>query len=242
MIKHEKTKKLTKAGQKAEAHKFRLQGLSLKPTSLQAKKADKSTANKKQSDKKQRKQQGKKQEIKQGKQQGNKQGIKQGIKQGQKKSASSSSSALKRQKWIKISPYGVVAGMIPSVSAVLFKGKHEEERFVVWLSELKSRIAVEQNLNQEKIFDFAHKIFSRNNCLPKQCLFVHSSQGRSRVLLYFENSKDHMGFYADEVVCFCMMSNCQFFCTEEFLKQASNEEIPQQFRKEALSEKPLYLN
>ena len=222
MIKNEKTKKLTKAGQKAEAYKFRLQGLSLKSTSLQAKKADKSTANKKQATKKQSDK-------------------KQRIKQRRKKSASSSS-ALKRQKWIKISPYGVVAGMIPSVSAVLFKGKHEEERFVVWLSELKSRIAVEQNLNQEKIFDFAHKIFSRNNCLPKQCLFVHSSQGRSRVLLYFENSKDHMDFYADEVVCFCMMSNCQFFCTEEFLKQASQEEIPQQFRKEDLSEKPLYLN
>ena len=148
----------------------------------------------------------------------------------------------KKTKWIEIIPYGIVGGMIPEASTMLFKKKEGEGRFMVWFSELQSRIAIEQNLNKEKVFDFVHKILKANNSLPKSCFFIKTEQGRDLVQLSFNNSTKLLKFYADEVISFCMMNNCRFFCLPEFFKQ-SREEVPPRFRKkQSLSEKPLYLN
>ena len=147
----------------------------------------------------------------------------------------------KKQKWIEIIPYGIVGGMIPDASTMLFKKKKGEGRFVVWFSELQSRIAIEQNLNKEKVFNFVQKILQMNNSLPKHCFFIKTEQGRDVVKLSFNNSLKPIQFYADEVICFCMMNNCRFFCTAEFFTQ-SRRDVPKRFRKQALIEKPLYLN
>ena len=146
-----------------------------------------------------------------------------------------------KKQWIEIVPYGIVGGMIPEASTMLFKKKAGEERFVVWFSELQSRIAIDQNLNKEKVFGFVQQILKANNSLPKYCFFVRTEQGRDVVKLSFNNSLKPLTFYADEVICFCMMNNCRFFCTAEFFKQARGE-IPKRFRKQALDDKPLYLN
>lgn len=147
----------------------------------------------------------------------------------------------KKKKWIEIVPYGIVGGMIPEASTVLFKRKKGEGRFVVWFSELQSRIAIEQNLNKEKVFSFVQKIMKANNCLPKYCFFIETEQGRDVVQLSFNNSCKPLQFYADEVISFCMMNNCRFFCTDIFFRQ-SRGEIPKRFRKQALDNKPMYLN
>lgn len=148
----------------------------------------------------------------------------------------------KNQKWIEIIPYGIVGGMIPDASTMLFKKKRGEGRFVVWFSELQSRIAIDQSLNKEKVFAFVQKILKANRCLPKHCFFTHTEQGRDVVQLSFESPTKPQKFYADEVIAFCMMNNCRFFCTSEFFKKQSRSEIPKRFRKESLGNKPLYLH
>ena len=147
-----------------------------------------------------------------------------------------------RNKWIEVIPYGIVGGMIPSASTMLFKRKNGEDRFVVWFSELQSRIAIEQNLNKEKVFSFVQKILKASGCIPKYCFFVKKEQGRDIVKLSFNNSLKPLEFYADEVISFCMINNCRFFCAPEFFQQ-QNEEIPKRFRKTSLINKtPMYLN
>ena len=149
--------------------------------------------------------------------------------------------AKENKKWIEVIPYGLVGGMIPEASTMLFKKKEGLGRFAVWLSELQSRMAIEQNLNKEKVFDFAHKILKAGGNLPKECFFLKHEGGRERVRLSFNGCLKPLDFYADEVICFCMMSRCRFFCLPEFFKRPKNG-IPSRFRKKALSEKPLYLN
>ena len=147
----------------------------------------------------------------------------------------------KEPKWIEIIPYGIIGGMVPDASTMLFKKKKGEGRFVVWFSELQSRIAIDQNLNKEKVYSFVQKILKANNSLPKDCFFIKTEQGRDVVQLSFNNSLKPLQFYADEVVSFCMMNNCRFFCTSDFFKQSQGE-IPKRFRKQALNDRPLYLN
>lgn len=146
------------------------------------------------------------------------------------------------KKWIEVIPYGIVGGMIPAASTMLFKRKNGEDRFVIWFSELQSRIAIEQNLNKEKVFSFIQKILKASGCTPKHCFFIRKEQGRDIVRLSFKNSLKPLEFYADEVISFCMINNCRFFCTSEFFQQ-HNGEIPKRFRKNSLvSKTPMYLN
>ena len=118
---------------------------------------------------------------------------------------------MRKKNGFEVVPYGIVGGMIPEASTMLFKKKSGEGRFVVWFSELQSRIAIDQNLNKERVFSFVHKILKANNCMPKYCFFVESEQGREVVQIAFNKLKNPLRFYADEVISFCMMSNCRFF-------------------------------
>ena len=148
----------------------------------------------------------------------------------------------KKSQWIEVIPYGIVGGMIPSASTMLFKRKNGEERFVVWFSELQSRIAIEQNLNKEKVFSFVQKILKASGSTPTRCFFIKKEQGRDIVKLSFNSSIKPLEFYADEVISFCMINNCRFFCVPNFFQQHS-EEIPKRFQKTALlSKTPMYLN
>ena len=147
-----------------------------------------------------------------------------------------------KKKWIEVIPYGIVGGMIPDASTMIFKKKGGEGRFVVWFSELQSRIAIDQNLNKEKVFAFVQKILKASNSLPKYCFFVKTEQGRDVVQLSFNHSLKPLQFYADEVISFCMMNDCRFFCTAEFFKQQTRGEIPKRFRRQSLGNRPLYLN
>ena len=146
------------------------------------------------------------------------------------------------KKWIEIIPYGIVGGMIPKASTMLFKSKKGEDRFVVWFSELQSRIAIEQNLNKEKVFSFVQKILKSGGITPKYCFFIKKEQGRDIVKISFGKSIKPLEFYADEVISFCMINHCRFFCTKEFFAQ-STEEIPKRFKNVSIMSKtPLYLN
>ena len=147
-----------------------------------------------------------------------------------------------RIKWVEIIPYGIIGGMIPSASTMLFKSKKGEERFAVWFSELQSRIAISQNLHKEKVFNFVQKILEVSGNTPKYCFFIRRDQGRDRVKLSFSGSLKPMEFYADEVISFCMMNQCRFFCTPDFFKNHTGE-IPKRFKNVSLLNKaPVYLN
>ena len=133
----------------------------------------------------------------------------------------------KKTKWIEIIPYGIVGGMIPEASTMLFKKKDGEGRFAVWFSELQSRIAIDQNLNKEKVFDFAQKILKANNSLPKNCFFIKTEEERDVVRLSFNNSIKPLQFYADEVISFCMMKQLPLFLHSGFLQTAVPRGNPQ---------------
>ena len=147
-----------------------------------------------------------------------------------------------KQKWIEITPYGIVGGMIAEASTMLFKRKKGEGHFLVWFSELQSRIAIDQNLNKERVFDFVIKILSSKNMLPERCYFTHKEQGRDVVKVFFENMKEPMKFYADEILSFCMITSCRFFSSPEFFENKSHGEVPKRFRKLPLGSKPTHLH
>ena len=148
----------------------------------------------------------------------------------------------KKEKWLEVTPCGIVAGMIPEASTMLFKRKEGEGHFAVWLSELQSRITIDQSLNKEQPFGFVQKIFQQNKIEIKNCFFVKAEQGRDTVVLTFkEKSMKPMQAYADEVLSFCILSKCKFFCTKSFLEQPRRE-LPKRFRHKVLEKKPVYLN
>ncbi len=148
---------------------------------------------------------------------------------------------VKKQDWLEIIPYGIIGGMIPEASTMLFKRKQGEGRFVVWLSELQSRIAIDQNLNKEQPFHFVQKILKKNKSNPKNCFFIKTDQGRDIVVVTFKGSLRPIRFYADEIISFCILNKCRFFCTKDFFKQ-SRRELPNRFKQKILEQKPMYLN
>ena len=146
------------------------------------------------------------------------------------------------KKWIEIIPYGIIGGMIPSASTMLFKSKKGEDRFAVWFSELQSRIAINQNLHKEKVFAFVQKILSASGITLKYCFFIRREQGRDIVRLSFSGNLKPLEFYADEVVSFCIVNQCRFFCSQDFFNHHTGE-IPKRFRNISLLNKaPMYLN
>ena len=147
----------------------------------------------------------------------------------------------KTVKWIEVIPYGIVGGMVPGASAMLFKKKKGADRFSIWLTELQSRIAVDQSLNKEQPFFFVQKILKDEGCTPKDCFFLGSKNDRDMALLTFHGKKKSLEFFADEVISFCILSGCRFFCTKAYL-ESSRHEIPSRFKGEVLEKRPHYLN
>jgi len=71
---------------------------------------------------------------------------------------------------------------------------------------------------------------------------MRSEQGRDIVRLSFNGGLKPIEFYADEVVSFCMMNHCRFFCRPDFFKNHTGE-IPKRFKNVSLLNKaPVYLN
>ena len=144
-------------------------------------------------------------------------------------------------KWIQIAPYGIVGGMIPGASTLMFKRKNKKGHFSVWLSELQSRMTVEQSLNKEQPFHFVQKILKATKNIPKRCYFLERREDRDIVVVTFSGSIKSIRFYADEVISFCILNHCQFFCTEEFFKKPSRE-LPQRFKNQLSHKRPDLLN
>ena len=147
----------------------------------------------------------------------------------------------KTVKWIEVIPYGIVGGMVPGASAMLFKKKKGVDRFSIWLTELQSRIAVDQSLNKEQPFSFVQKILKDEGRAPEGCFFLGSKNDRDMALLTFHGKKKSLEFFADEIISFCILSGCRFFCTKDYL-EGSRHEIPRRFKGEILEKRPHYLN
>lgn len=151
----------------------------------------------------------------------------------------------KQTRWIEVVPYGIVGGMVAEASSMVFRQKAGVGRFSVWLSELQSRMAVSQSLNQEQPFDFVQKILKANKILPRNCFFVETKDDRDIVVVTFSEGQSEirkaLKFYADEVISFCISNNCRFFCTKEFLNE-SRRGLPRRFQQKVMEKKPFYLN
>lgn len=146
------------------------------------------------------------------------------------------------RKWISVVPYGIIGGMIPGASTIMFKKKQGKGHFSIWLSDLQSRIAVEQSLNKERPFHFVQKILSATKNKPKKCYFLERKNDRDIVLISFEGNIKNIKFYADEIIAFCILNHCEFFCSKEFFL-TPNKELPQRFKTQMSSDKrPALLN
>ena len=164
------------------------------------------------------------------------------VQPGRKKRAAENVFLDKGRKWLEVAPYGIIGGMIPEASAMLFRGKNGEGQFMVWLSELQSRIAIEQGANKERPFGFVQQILKASGSAPERCFFVKTEEGRDVVTLTFQGGAlKPIQFYADEVISFCIMSRCRFFCEKSFLEEA-HRDIPKRFKRPYSEKKPMYLN
>ncbi len=149
----------------------------------------------------------------------------------------------RKKKWLEVAPYGIIEGMIPEASAMLFRDQKGRRQFMVWLSELQSRMAADQIGNREQPFGFVQKILKAGGSLPESCFFIKTEEGRDIVTLTFQGGAlKPLQFYADEVISFCMLSKCRFFCAGDFLENASRGEIPKRFMSGASEKRPMYLN
>ena len=148
---------------------------------------------------------------------------------------------MKQTKWTELLPYGIVGGIVPEASTMLFKTKEGSGRLSIWLSELQTRIAVDQSLSKEQPYSFAYKILKSLKLSPQSCYFVESKGDRVRAVVRFAGNK-MMKFYADEIISFCIFNNCRFFCSKKILNRSSEEELPERFKKQSLEKRPLYLN
>lgn len=146
-------------------------------------------------------------------------------------------------KWLEVSPYGIVDGMIPKASTMVFKRKNGKESFSIWLSELQSQVAINQSINKENTFGFIQTTLKKLNIKLKYCFFTNSKHGRDIVALTFEGNLKPVYFYADEVISFCILNRCRFFCKESFFIRKSNNRLPKRFQENVeLYKKPVYLN
>lgn len=146
-----------------------------------------------------------------------------------------------KNRWIEVTPYGLVGGMISEASAMVFREKRGGGQFSIWLSELQSNIAVSQSLNKEQPFDFVQKILKANNIFPKECFFTETKNERDIVAVTFSENSKALKFYADEIISFCILNNCRFFCTKDFLNE-SRRDLPRRFKQKVMEKKPFYLN
>ena len=147
------------------------------------------------------------------------------------------------QKWIEVTPYGLVGGMAPGLSMVVFKEKKGEKRFAVWLSRLQSQVAIQQGLRKEETFSFLNSVFRHLDITPKECYFIKNENGEQFINLVFNKEGKKMNFTlkADESIAFCIYHNCLFFCTAEFMESMRSIQVGKHIKK-IKREPPAYLN
>ena len=148
-----------------------------------------------------------------------------------------------QKKWIEVIPYGLVGGMAPGLSLVVFKENKGESRFAIWLSQLQSQVAVQQGLKREETFSFLNPILRHLNMTPQECYFVKNENGEQFVKVIFKKNEEKLKFVlkADETVAFCIYHNCKFFCTMEFIESMKSVQAGKYIKK-VKRESPSYLN
>ena len=146
------------------------------------------------------------------------------------------------QDWIEVVPYGLVGGMAPGLSVLVFREKKGDNRFAIWLSRLQSQIAIEQGLKKEETFSFLNSLLEATGVLPKKCYFIKNKNGEQSVKVHFEGEKSFtLTLKADESLSFCIYHNCRFFCTIEFI-ESMREVRAGKHTKKVKREPPIYLN
>ncbi len=146
------------------------------------------------------------------------------------------------QKWIEVIPYGLVGGMAPESSLIVFKEKKGERRFAVWLSQLQSQVAIQQGLREEETFSFLNTLLSAVDAKPKNCYFVKNSKGEQFVKLQIKGLKSiSLNLKASECLSFCIYHNCRFYCTAEFIESMKELRVGKQVKNIKRSSS-LYLN
>lgn len=154
-----------------------------------------------------------------------------------------SNTSKERKKWIEVIPYGLVGGMAPGLSLVVFKEKKGESRFAIWLSRLQSQVAVRQGLKQEETFSFLNPVLRHLEMTPKECYFVKHEQGEQFVKVVFKTKEGKLKFTlkADESIAFCIYHNCRFFCTGDFIESMRSIHVGKHIKK-IKRDSPSYLN
>lgn len=151
-------------------------------------------------------------------------------------------SSLKKTNWIEVIPHGLVGGMAPGLSLVVFKEKEGEKRFAIWLSKLQSQIAIQQGIRKEETFSFLTPLLKSLNVSPKVCYFRKSGEGEPHINIHFQGEKKiQITFKASESLAFCIYHKCQFFCTYQFMESVRElrfENISRKIKRES----PLSLN
>ncbi|MDE0151022.1 MAG: hypothetical protein OXK80_00800 [Bdellovibrionales bacterium] len=146
------------------------------------------------------------------------------------------------QDWIEVVPYGLVGGMAPGLSVLVFREKNGDNRFAIWLSKLQSQIAIEQGLRKEETFSFLNALLDAVNVQPKRCYFVKNKNGEQYVKVHFEGEKKFaLTLKADQSLSFCIYHNCRFFCTMKFI-ESMREVRAGKHTKKVKREPPIYLN
>lgn len=148
-----------------------------------------------------------------------------------------------QQKWIEVTPYGLVGGMAPGLSLVVFKEKKGGSRFAVWLSRLQSQVAVQQGLRQEETFSFLNSVLRHLDVTPSKCYFIKNENGEQTIRLIFKQGNKDLAFTlkADESIAFCIYHNCKFFCTKKFIDSMKSIQFGKHIKK-IKREPPAYLN
>ena len=148
------------------------------------------------------------------------------------------------QKWLEMVPYGLVGGMAPGMSLVIFKEKTGDNRFAIWLSRLQSQVAFQQGVRREETFSFLNPLLRSFQIKPTKCFFIRNENAEQFVKLHFSSKekKVQLTLKANECIAFCMYHNCKFFCTKGFIESMREVKIGKNFFKNVKREPPAYIN
>ena len=119
---------------------------------------------------------------------------------------------------IEIFPYGVTMSLDGSRPVMIFKDKSEKYILPVWLNQIEANIAINQGQlgdGQKSPHEAALCIFKSLNIEIDSCVFdeIRGQHQYLKINYVQDELKKQLQFRAEDILSFCLESQCQFFCT-----------------------------
>ena len=150
----------------------------------------------------------------------------------------------KNASWVEVAPYGLVGGMAPDISLMIFRNKTGSKRFAITLSQLQGEIAVQQGKSKEEPFRFITELLENLKITMNKCYFLKYDKGhiKTEIELKGHDRLSSMTLNACDIIPFAVYSGCRFYCTDKFIQEMQDQKMESSSIEKSAIPKPDYLN